>query len=455
MTPTAPAAMERPWLRRGTAVLGALCLLAAPAGARAQEADAKGWVTAWATALQGPLPAGFAVGNPPTDSPEWTKMFPNSQVSDATFRLIVRPSADGEQIRLRFSNVMGDRPVALDGITIATRGTGKAIEGASRKPVSFGGQNRAMIPVGGEALSDVIPFAVTADKDVAVTFHVAGASGAITWHAKAMVTSYMTASGGGDKTSDDSGTDLAYQLRSWVWLSELQAYKSGQPDRMSIVALGDSITDGSASTIDGYDRWGDFLNKRLRAAGSDRVVVNAGIGGNRVTTLRLGPVLANTTTGSSSAADTLCAPCGPPAVTRLERDIFSRPNVAAIILFEGVNDVGAGGSHGDIIAGMQDIVLLAHARGIKVFGATITPYYGFAYDVVYPDQTRRQVNDWMRNTKIFDGLFDLDAVVRDPDYPARIKPGLDAPDHIHLNPKGYEVVANSIPLSALDPKLAK
>lgn len=433
---------------------------ASPASA---QIAAKGWVTAWATSLQDPLPAGFAVGNPPPTSPQWARMFPGNVASNQTFRLILRPQASGERVRLRFSNLMGSRPVSFDKLSIADRVAGKAVA-ASRKPIRFAGADTVTIASGQEVFSDPLDFALAPDKDVAVTFHVIGDSGPITWHAKAMTTSYMTASGAGDMTGDDTGTSLEYELRSWLWLSELQAYEATSPDRSTIVAVGDSITDGSGTTIDGNDRWEDFLNRRLHAAGSKNVVVNAGIGGNRVTTLRWGPVIYGALASAATIADTSGAPntpearcdsCGPPAVARLERDVLNLPNVSAIILFEGVNDIGAGGAYGEIIAGMQDIVMRAHARGIKVFAATITPYYGFAYDLVYPDLTRRRVNDWIRTTKTFDGVFDFDAVARDPDYPARIRPDLSAIDHIHLNPKGYAAVAESIPLSVLDAKLPK
>lgn len=389
-------------------------------------------------------------------------MFPGNQASDQTFRLILRPAAAGDQVRLRFTNATGTKPVTFDSLSIARRSSGKAIAAGSRVPLTFGGANKVTIEPGRDVYSDPAAFAVQPDEDVAIGFHLVGDSGPVTWHAKAMTTSYLTAAGAGDKTADDTGAGLSYELRSWVWLDELQAYKAGA-ERTTIVAVGDSITDGSGTTIDGNDRWEDFLNKRLRAAGSQNVVVNAGIGGNRVATMRWGPVLTMAFTslaklhdmsGAPDTPDARCAGCGEPAVVRLERDVFSRPNVSAIILFEGVNDIGAGGSYGEIIAGMQDIVLRAHARGIKVFGATITPYYGFAYDQVYPDLTRRQINEWMRTTKIFDAIFDFDASVRDPSYPSQIKPGLNAPDHIHLNPQGYEAAAAAIPLEVLDARIS-
>jgi lysophospholipase L1-like esterase len=438
-------------------------ILAIAPSAAAQTPGLKGWITSWATSTQDPLPAGFALGNPPANSPQWAQMFPGNQASNQTFRLIIRPQAGGDQVRLRFSNLMGNKPVTFDKLSIAQRVEGKAINVPSRKLITFGGANNVTLVPGQDIYSDPIGFSVAPEKDVAVTFHVVGDSGAITWHAKAMTTSYMSGSGTGDKTEDSNGADLQFNLRSWVWLTELQSYKASAPERRAIVAIGDSITDGSGTTIDGNDRWTDFLNKRLRAAGSENVVVNEGIGGNRVTTLRWGPVIYGALaapatmadfSGSANTPDSRCDGCGEPAVARLERDALGLPNVAAIILYNGVNDIGGGGSYGEIIAGMQDIALRAHARGVKVYGVTITPYYGFAYDLVYPDITRRRVNEWMKTTKVFDAIFDFDAVARDPAYPARIKADLEAPDHIHLNPKGYSAVADTVPLSALDPKLS-
>ena len=454
-------------LSRLSAPLVALALLSVMAlapHASAQTMGAKGWVTSWATSTQDPLPSGFALGNPPSNSPQWAQMFAGNQASNQTFRLIVRPQAGGEQVRLRFSNLLGNRPVTFDRLSVARRVDGKTIDGASRKPIGFAGVNQVTLAPGQDVYSDPIDFAVTPEKDIAVTFHVVGESGPITWHAKAMTTSYMSASGAGDKTEDVAGADLQFNLRSWVWLTEMQSYKASSPERKAIMAIGDSITDGSGTTIDGNDRWVDFLNRRLRAAGSENVVVNQGIGGNRITTLRWGsviygalasPAVLSDFSGSPNTPDARCDGCGAPAIARLERDALGLPNVSAIMLFEGVNDIGGGGTYGDIIAGMQDIALRAHARGVKVYGVTITPYYGFAYDLVYPDITRRRVNEWMKTSKVFDAIFDFDAIARDPAYPARIKPDLEAPDHIHLNPKGYQAVADTVPLSVLDPKLPK
>jgi len=387
-------------------------------------------------------------------------MFLNSRASDQTFRMILRPAAVGEQIRVRFSNLMGDKPVTLDSLSIAPRTNGKAVAVGSRVALKFGGADRVTIQPGQDLFSDPVAFAVQPERDVAVTFHLMGDSGPITWHAKAMTTSYLTGPGAGDKTTGGDGADLPYEIRSWLWVCELQAYQPGT-HRSTIVAVGDPITDGSGTTIDGNDRWEDFLNRRLRQAGSGNVVVNAG---NRVITMRWGPVLTGAYasaaklsdhSGNANTPDARCDGCGEPTVIRLERDVFSLPNVSAIILFEGVNDIGAGATYGEIIAGMQDIVLRAHARGIKVFAATITPYYGFAYDQVYSDLVRLQVNEWIRTTKVFDGVFDFDAAVKDPAYPSRIKPDQEAPDHIHLNPKGYEAAAAVIPLSTLDSRLPK
>ena len=423
----------------------------------AQEPGSRGWITSWATAMQDPLPAGFAVGNPPVTSSDWKQMFPDNQVSDQSFRMIVRPQAPGQRVRLRFSNLMGSKPVTFDGVSIATRSSNKSLVAGTSVQLTFNGATKVTIARATEVFCDAVAFDVVPERDVAVSFHVVGDSGPITWHAKAMTTSYLSAPGAGAQLND-AGTSLVSEVRSWLWLTELQAF---QPDseRHAIVAVGDSITDGSGTTIDGNDRWEDFLNKRLRAAGSANVVVNEGIGGNRVVTMPWGPVLSGAYTseakladhsGAPNTTDARCDGCGEPAVVRLDRDVFGLPNVSAVILFEGVNDIGAGASYAQVIAGMQDIVQRAHARGIKVFAATITPYYGFAYDQVYPDLIRQQVNTWIRTGKAFDAVFDFDAAVRDPGYPARIKVEYSAPDHIHLNPAGYEKAASTVTLADLD-----
>lgn len=431
-------------------------------GAAAQEPDSRGWVSAWTTAMQDPLPAGFPAGNPPTNSPQWAAMFNANRANDQTFRQLVRPLAGGEKLRIRLSNLMGDKPVTLQNVSIAPRVAGREIVAASSRRLTFNGAARVTIAPGREIYSDTVDFKLEPEKDVAVTMHLVGDSGAITWHAKALVTSYMNGPGGGDRSGDASGAMLPHEIRSWLWLAEIQAWRD--TDRSTIVAIGDSITDGTASTIDGHDRWPDVLNRRLRAAGSRHVVVNQGIGGNRVAALRWGPVIGGAIVPAAVQADmsgayrtpqARCEACGEPAIVRLERDVFALPNVGALILFEGVNDVGAGASYGEIIAGMQDVVLRARARGIKVYGATITPYYGFAYDQAMPDIVRRQVNDWIRTSKVFDAVFDLDAVLRDPDYGSRLKPEFAAPDKIHPNPKGYAAIADAIPLAVLDPGQAK
>ena len=307
------------------------------------------------------------------------------------------------------------------------------------------------IPPGQDVLSDPQEFALVAGQDVAISFHLRGQSGPIPWHAKAMTTSYVTPPSGGDTAADPAGTALDREIRSWPWLVELQAHDANTTGRSAIVALGDSITDGTGSTIDGNDRWADVLGRRLREAGSAKVVVNAGIGGNRVAALRWGPIQAPNK--GPRAPDDRCLNCGDPAIVRLDRDVFARPNVTDLILFEGVNDINAGATYGEVIAGMQDIVRRARLRGVRVHAATVTPYYGYAGSIVYPDIVRRQVNDWMRACGLFDTLFDFDATVRDPADTTRLRREYDSGDHIHFNPAGYAAVANSIPLAALDPTL--
>lgn len=157
--------------------------------------------------MQASLPAGFAVGNPPITSPEWTRLFPGNQASDQHFRMIIRPNAPGQRVRVRLSNLRGSKPVAFDALGIATRRDGKALADDTGVPLTFGGAATVTIKPGADAFSDPIAFDVVPERGVEVSFHVVGASGPITWHAKAMTTSYLGAPGANGRL-DDAGSSL-------------------------------------------------------------------------------------------------------------------------------------------------------------------------------------------------------------------------------------------------------
>jgi lysophospholipase L1-like esterase len=219
------------------------------------------------------------------------------------------------------------------------------------------------------------------------------------------------------------------ECATWFFLTrvEVQSAASG-----TIVALGDSITDGTASTIDTNNRWPDHLARRLSAAGVRMSVLNAGIGGNRV----------------------LAEGNGPSALARFERDVLAQPGVTTVIVLEGINDIGQARrspapSAADLIAGHKQLIERAHARGLRIFGATLTPFEGANYWTPEGEAKRQALNDWIRTGKDYDGVFDFDAAVRDPAQPTKTQERYDSGDHLHLNAAGYQAVAATVDIGAL------
>ena len=379
------------------------------------------WVSAWAASPQGPYPSGIAYEPLPLDS---VFPAPAQQANDQTLRLVVHTAQGGPELRLRLSNLDGTQPVTFGDVTIGARSTGAAIVPRTLRHVLFGGQPSVVVQPGAEALSDPVALRTRPQEDLAVSLFISGPSGPMTWHAKAVTTSYATLPGSGDRASETAGTAFTAPMRSWFFLNDIDVNVPQTPQTGTIVALGDSITDGTGSTVDGNDRWPDDLARRLLTApGLEKEVVDEGIGGNKV--------LVDAGTGGLSA------------LSRLARDVFSRPNVTDMVVFEGVNDIGGGATADQVISGLEQIAAQAHAEGISVTGATITPYGGF---YTAPDSIRQEVNTWIRTSGVFDHVVDFDAIVRDPTDPSRLNPIYDHGDHIHLNPAGYQAIADAIPL---------
>src|SRR5689334_17301283 len=303
--------------------LALLALLAANLFAR----EPLKWVTTWTASVHGPYP----IGNP-SAQPNLSFAFPTPSTGarDQTFRLIVLPDIWGTAARLRFSNAFGTRPVAFDGVYAGLHLGGGTVVAATNRAVRFGGKPTVTIPPGESVWSDPITLNFGANlsgRKLAVSFHIAGESGPMTWHAKALTTSYLTAPGAGAKGQAEDESAFPFTTTSWYFLDavDMMAPSSTQV----VVALGDSITDGTASTLNGDDRWPDALSRRLHAAYDDRVsVVNAGIGGNQV----VGPA-------EYSAQKPFSG--GPSAGQRLERDLLSLSGVTAVIWLEGINDFGS------------------------------------------------------------------------------------------------------------------
>lgn len=408
------------------------------------------WTTAWAASVQGPYPVGNV--SLPTDLKQ---VFPSPQAGarNQSFRLIIRPDVWGIRIRLRFSNALGTRPVTFDDAFVGMQLSGSAVIPGTNVPVTFGGNRNVTVQPGGDAWSDAValPFYRAGDavaftgRKLAVSFHIAGDSGPMTWHAKALTTSYVSLPGSGSKGADESERAFPASTTSWFFLDAVDMQVT--PAAHTIVALGDSITDGTASTLNGDDRWPDVLSRRLHARYGDTVsVVNAGIGGNRVA----GPA---TYTPDQPFAG------GPSAVQRLERDVLSLSGVSSVIWLEGINDFSPAANTDveTVQQAMREVVTRLHAKGIKVFGATLTSAVGNGTpaDSLARELKRQMLNAFIRTSGVFDGVFDFDRATTDPATGAMrdafIPNSTDGGpgDHLHPNRLGYATMADAIEVERL------
>lgn len=429
----------------------AACLMAAFLGpAAAQPAR---WATSWTGSVQGPYP----VGNP-SAQPDLRFAFPSADIGarDQTMRLMVMPSLWGQQVRLRFSNALGTRPVTFDGVFAGLQRSGSVLEPGTSQAVAFSGQPTVTVPPGQSVWSDpvALPFVhASADpallgRRLAVSFHVAGESGPMTWHAKALTTSYLTAPGAGTKGDSDGVLDFPFSTTSWFFLDAIDM--AATEGTRVVVALGDSITDGTASTLNGDDRWPDVLRQRLLAAGAARVaVVNAGIGGNQVV-------------GPAEYSPQHPVPGGPSALDRLDRDVLALSGVTAVIWLEGINDFSKNGnaSAATVIDGIKQGVARVRQRfpGVRVIGATVTTALGSssaAHGSAEQDGKRRALNDFIRSGGLFDGVADFAAATLDPatgEMRAEFVPESTTGgpgEKLHPNRAGYEAMAGAIDLAPL------
>ena len=414
------------------------------------------WVASWTGSVHGPYP----IGNP-SAQPNLSLAFPSpeSGARDQTLRMIVRPDIFGPRARIRLSNALGTKPVTFDGVFVGLQLSGAEVMRGTNRPVSFAGKNAVTIAPGDSAWSDPIalPFVAEssnlalAGRKLAVSFHVAGESGPMTWHAKALQSSYLTAPGAGAQGHVESEAAFPFSTTSWYFLDAIEMEAGA--DTHAIVAFGDSITDGTASTLNGDDRWPDVLSRRLHAAYGNRVsVVNAGIGGNQVV-------------GPAEYTAQKPFPGGPAAGQRLERDVLSLSGVSTVIWLEGINDFSKNGnaSFEAVENGMRDIVGRIRARipGVRVIGATVTSAFGSssaAHGFPEQDEKRKRLNEFIRTSGLFDGVADFDRVTLDPQtgsmraefVPESTTGG--AGDKLHPNRLGYAAMGAAIDLGLLVPR---
>lgn len=384
----------------------------------AQAAPATSWLPAW---YASPEPVG---GEAPV-------------LKDTTLRQIVRLTESGHEVRVRLSNAYGAEPLRLDDIHVARRDAGARIEMASDRPVTFAGRTGVTIAPGAYALSDPIALDVAADADLAISLYAAGPVKMATVHDIQRDVLYAAA---GDQTGVAALPETKVDIglgSAFPWLSEVEV--SGGPDTATLITFGDSITDGFGIDRDQGGTWPEILSRRLHAAGYPLSVANAGLSGNRL--LHNGQ----------------WARFGEAGLARFDRDVLAQPNVAAVIVLIGINDLGHAGAAGspeyesadDMIAGLSQLAARAHDRGLRVYVATLTPFVGTVFTNYYSDEkeTRRQaINAWIRSQTVFDGVIDFDKVLDDPAAPGHLPAAFDHGDHLHPSMAGLSAMANAVPL---------
>lgn len=380
------------------------------------------WVASWGASQQIPEPQNAVA----TDD-----------LRDATVRQVFHLSLGGPALRVHLSNAFGTEALHFTSVHIArpVSPSSSAIDPATDRALTFAGSSDVTVPPGTEFISDPLDYPVAALSNLAVTFHLDSPPATQTGHPGSRATSYLVHGDfvGAPNLLDAKNVDHWYQVSG----IDVLAPAGGA----SIVVLGDSITDGHGATTNGNDRWTDILAQRLQASANKRSigVSNQGIGGNHLLTDGLGPN----------------------ALARFDRDVLAPAGVRWVIVFEGVNDLGGLTRDGEvtpeqhsvrvkhIISAYEQIVQRAHAHGLRVFGATITPYVGSDYYHPGPlsEADRQAVNAWIRAAGHFDAVIDFDSVVRDPQHLDRLLPAFDCGDHLHPSPAGYRAMGEAVQLN--------
>jgi lysophospholipase L1-like esterase len=398
------------------------------------------WVATWAASPQsprfaigggrGPAPApangrGGAPAGPP----------PPAGFNGQTVRMVVRTSIGGRRVRVQLSNTFGTAPLKIGAAHVALRDTGSAIVAGSDHALTFGGKPSFTIPATAEIISDTVDLDVPKLADLAVSVYVPDEVAAPTGHLTGLHSTYISKMG--DFTGAASIAEPTV-TNSWYMLSGV--YVTAPADAGTIVAFGDSITDGATSTPDTDSSWPSQLARRLAAnkATANVAIVNEGISGNRV----------------------LGDGAGVSALARFDRDVIAQPGVEWVVIMEGINDIGLGARNGtisaeELIAAHKQLIERAHMHGIKTVGATLTPYIGASYASDEGEAMRVALNEWMRTSKAYDAVIDFEAVTKDPQNPKQILPAFNIRDHLHPNDAGYKAMADSIDLSIFNPRKKK
>ncbi len=415
------------WRAAGVAIALAGIIGISPAS---RAADAGNWIGSWTASPQ----------------PDWGPDFPvplglPANLWKQTIRQNARLSIGGSQVRVVLSNEYGNAPMTIGAAHVALAGEGGKIKEGSDHALTFGGNPSIVIPPGAPAVSDPVDMAVAPLALVSVSLYFPEVTPTTTMHWDGHETAYVAA---GNKVAD-VGFKADSKQTQRVFLSEIMV--DAPADAHAVVAFGDSITDGDGSTVDGNDRWPDRLAERLVAAGGPPVaILNEGISGAKVLTDRMGVN----------------------ALARFDEDVLRQPKADTVILMMGINDVGWPGcglaqhdpepTAAEIIDGYKQLIARAHAHGMRIIGATLTPFgdafAGTPFEGYYTpekEKIRLALNDFIRSGA-FDGVIDFDKVIVDPNKPGYSLPKYDKGDHLHPNPAGYEAMAGAIDLKTFTTK---
>ena len=448
--------------RAGTRrLLVALLVCGAAVPALSQQRADQRWVATWATALVSrplPVPGGApgaggpppnasgapaapgaqasapaappGAGGTPSNAGPRPVVPPPATVTNQTIRQIVHTSVGGNRVRVVLSNAFGTAPIEIGAADIALRDKESAVVAGSVKPLTFGGNPTASVLPGATLVSDAVEMRVAPLADLAIDLYLPGELGIgpspVTTHNGASQTNYLSASG--DHTGDPAFTP-AGQAGAWFLLSRVEV--TAPAGTRAVVTFGDSITDGARSTVNTNNRWPDQLARRLAAQrGTPVAVLNAGISGNRV----------------------LGDGAGLSALARFDKDVLMQTGVTHVVVLEGINDIGVARSNpsptaADLIAGHKQLIERAHARGLTIYGATLTPFEGAGYFTQEGEAKRQALNDWIRTSGAYDGVIDFDEVTRDPSAPTKFAPAFDSGDHLHPGDAGYRAMGDAVNLA--------
>ncbi|MGY3211396.1 lysophospholipase L1-like esterase [Mucilaginibacter sp. HD30] len=377
-------------------------------------AKAKVWVGTWGTGLQ---------------AVEARNMPPAPGLSNNTLRQVVCVSIGGKRLRLKFSNQFGKSPVIMKAVQIAVSTGGSGIDPATAKTLAFNGRQDVTMEAGAEIAADPVAFDLKPRMQVAITISYGETSAIMTGHPGSFTTSYLLA---GEHAAPNADFKEALMTQHWYSIKGIDVETSKSVG--AVVVFGDSITDGNGSGTNEQNRWPDVLEIALLENNVTKQVgvLNMGIGGNCV--LRAG--------------------FGPSGLDRFDREVIQQSGVRWLVIFEGINDLGATRDSTsaaevakNLIAAYDKMIIQAHAQGIKVYGATITPVKRSFYYTSYKDAARNAVNKWIRTSGHFDAVIDFDKAIRDPNDEAAILPANQSGDYLHPSKLGYRVMGGSVDLS--------